>query len=171
MDYPPGSVPPPMSAPPPVPAAPMLQPRKSGVMKWVLIGCGAATVLGVLLCGTGIYLVYHFGSKAIQEVVAKAKPLIETNEKVKAELGEIKEIKPRLSEFSAEKVNGQAVVKCTLDVVGERGKGVVRVELTGEKDGNTSYVTLTFEGAQGPVPIGTWRGDREDHWTPVGEQD
>lgn len=151
MNLPPAQAP--MSMPPPPPA------KKSSALKWILIGCGAVAFLGILACGGCAALVYFAMKKAINEGVAKVRPIIAGNETVKKEIGELKNITPRW-EVRKETHNGKESILFTLDVAGDRGKGSVLVNMreTRRRD-DEIYVTLTFVSADGSkrTPIGTYR--------------
>jgi len=173
MNVPPAP-PPPMSPIPPMPMdAP--PPKKSGALKWILIGCGAFAFLGILACG-GCFLVGIMVVKGvINEGVAKVKPIIASNETVKSEIGELRSISPRW-EVKTDRHNGHEAVNFTLDVEGDKGKGTVLVKMFGhERKKNEVYVMMTFVNASGSkqTPIGTWRvyddGKGNAGFTPVTE--
>ena len=138
------------SAPPP--------PKKSGALKWILIGCGGAAFLGLLVCAGCFTLVYFAAKKMINEAVAKVKPIIAENETVKSEIGEVTNVTPRL-DFKSHRKNGRDTITCSLDVEGTKGKGVVLVKMyeTGNKD--EFIVHLNFRNLAGTktAEIGTWR--------------
>ncbi|HEY3225767.1 MAG TPA: hypothetical protein VGK61_02070 [Planctomycetota bacterium] len=171
MNVPPAP-PPPMSPIPPMPmAAP--PPKKSGALKWILIGCGAFAFLGILSCGGCLAIVY-FGARAVvNHAVAQVKPIIASNETVKSEIGELKTVTPRW-DLRAEKRNGKETIYVTLDVEGDRGKGTVQVKMFGRNTRKDEFfVTLTFVNEAGTkhTPIGTWRvyddGKGNAGFTPV----
>ena len=154
MNVPPAAPPPPAYVPPPPPA-----PAKSSPVKWILIGCGAFAFLGILACGGCLAIVY-FGAKAIiNDAVAKVRPIIASNDSVKSEVGEVRNVTPRW-DFRAEKHDGKDTVHFTLDVEGDKGKGTVQVKLYDRGSNKDEFfVTLTFVNEAGNkfTPIGTWR--------------
>jgi len=169
MNVPNAPQPMPMSAPPPPPPAP----PKSSAIKWILIGCGAFAILGVLACGGCMAIVYFAAKKMVNEAVAKVKPIIAQNETVRSEIGELKNVSPRF-DFRSERHNGRDTLYCTLDVEGDRGKGTVQVKMWGRDRRNDEvFVTLTFVNDAGTktTPIGTWRlyddGKGNAGFTPV----
>lgn len=154
MNYPPPASP--MSMPPPPPPPPA---KKSSALKWILIGCGGVAFIGILACGGCAALVYFGVKKAINEAVAKVKPIIAANETVKREIGELKNVQPRW-EMRKEIRNGRETLSFTLDVEGDRGKGTVIVNMSEtRRRSDEIYVTLTFVSADGSKrsPIGTYR--------------
>ncbi|HTF57258.1 MAG TPA: hypothetical protein VK661_08495 [Planctomycetota bacterium] len=175
MNLPPAAPPPPMSGYPPAPMAapPPPPPKKSSALKWILIGCGTFAFLGILSCG-GCFLVGYLVIKsAINQAVAKVKPIIASNETVKSEIGELRNVTPRF-DFRSEKRHGRETIYCTLDVEGDKGKGTVEVKLYDhDKRKNEAYVTLVFinEAGNKRTPIGTWRlyddGKGNAGFTPV----
>src|SRR5262245_4170935 len=120
MNYPPGSPPPPpMQPPPPMgpppgggPPAPGYYPpppppQKSSAMKWVLIGCGIVGALGLICCGAFGGLSYFMYAKVKEEMVSQFKPILNNNEAVKNELGEVQSLDTTISEWRSEKVDGK----------------------------------------------------------------
>src|SRR5688572_13588929 len=89
MNVPPAEIPA-MSTPPAAPP-----PKKSSALKWILIGCGGAAFLGLLVCAGCFTLVYFAAKKMMNEAVAKVKPIIAENETVKAEIGDVTNVTPR----------------------------------------------------------------------------
>jgi hypothetical protein len=149
-----------MAPPPPPPPAP-----KSSVLKWILIGCGAVTFLGILACGGCMAVVYFALKKAINEGVAKVRPIVAANETVKKEIGELRNITPRW-EMRKETRNGRESLTFTLDVEGDKGKGSVLVHMSEARRRNDEiYITLTFVSADGTkrTPIGTYRLHDDKH--------
>jgi hypothetical protein len=158
-----------MSPPPPAPPPP----QKSSAVKWILIGCGGVTFLGILSCGGCLAIVYFAGKAMINKAVAQVKPIIASNETVKSEIGELRTITPRF-DFRAEKRNGREALFITLDVEGDRGKGTVEVKMyERDRNKNEAFVTLTFVNEAGTkrTPIGTWKlyddGKGNAGFTPV----
>lgn len=136
------------AAPPP--------PQKSNTMKWVLIGCGLFAGLGALCCG-GFGLMAYFGVKAaINEGMAKVKPIVESNETVKAEIGEVKSMSPRWEAKKTKNDEGHEQVQFTIDVEGTKGKGVLTVDLLEVRD-DVVHATLVFKSSAGKAtPIGVY---------------
>ena len=168
MNVPPAA-PPPAAAPPPPPPAP----KKSNAVKWILIGCGGVVFLGILSCAGCFFVGYLLVKGVINEAVAQVKPIIASNETVKAEIGELRDIKPRF-DFRSERRHGRDNLFCTLDVVGDKGKGTVEVKLYDrDKHKNEAFVTLVFINDAGTkrTPLGTWRiyddGKGNAGFTPV----
>jgi hypothetical protein len=147
-----------MPPPPPPPPAP----AKSSALKWILIGCGAFAFLGVLACG-GCFVVGFLVLKGLaNEAVAQVKPIITSNETVKAEVGEVKSVNLIWSGFRAEKRNGRDTLFFTVDVEGDKGRGTVEIKLYDRTRGTAKdevYATLTFIDQTGNkrTRIGTWR--------------
>lgn len=155
MNAPPPEIPA-MSAPPPAPPPP-----KSNALKWILIGCGGALFLGLLVCAGCFTIGYFVVKAAINQGVEAVRPIIASNETVKSEIGEVRTIKPRW-QIDTRRVNGRETVQFTLDVEGDKGKGIVNVLMTErrkDKHKNEAYFTLTFTNAatSKETPIGTWR--------------
>lgn len=71
-------------------------------MKWILIGCGTIGVLGVVCCGGIGFLGYWRAKKFAEEAMAHVKPIIEANEQVQKEIGDIKDVSVRWKEFKSD---------------------------------------------------------------------
>jgi hypothetical protein len=73
-----------MSAPPP-------PPRKSGALKWVLIGCGVLGFIGLLVCGG--CLLWGVGlTKSMIEVQSEVESLVRNSAEVREEIGDVKSV-------------------------------------------------------------------------------
>ena len=151
------NVPPEIPAMSTPPAAP--PPPKSNALKWILIGCGGAAFLGLLVCAGCLTIGYFFVKGAINHVVAQVKPIIAENEAVKAEIGDVREVKPNWSGFKTQKRNGRDIIECSLDVEGTKGRGVVLVRMyeTGKKDEFIVHLTFRNQSGNKMSEIGTWR--------------
>lgn len=147
---------PPMAPPPAAYGAP--PPRKSNALKWILIGCGGVTLLGAVLCAGVVFVAYQAIQKIGREVAERARELIQKDERITAELGNIQSVEPRFTEMSAVKQDGQDVVHMKVDVTGDRGRGVVGLEIVQERGGKEALIsaTLTTEGGN-VIRLGTWR--------------
>ena len=158
MGYPPGP-----AAPPPAP------PKKSGWVKWVIIGCVGVGFLGVVCCGAAIFVPVYLFKKVVNEVVEKYTPYLKTNERLKAEIGEVKSVDPKW-DFKLEKEDGRSVANIAVNVEGERGRGVVKIKIDTDTDGNAILTAVFHSDAGKVVPLGRWRGVKgSDHLEPLDE--
>jgi len=83
MQPPPGQ---PMYYPPP-------PPKKSGVLKWVLIGCGGVTLLGLLACGGCFAVGYIAIDKMSEEPGRAGETYLRAQSDLESEIGKISEAK------------------------------------------------------------------------------
>lgn len=130
--------------PPPVAAPPA---KKSGCLKWGLIGCGSLLVLGVIFCV--VIVVVVFGAMKKSDVYKEALSRAQNSPAVQAALGTPIEAGMLVSgSINVDATGGHA----TLDfpISGPKGKAVVHVVATksGEK---WDYNAMTVKPENGPV--------------------
>ncbi len=141
---------------PPPPGQMTPAPKKSGWVKWVLIGCGGVTVL-VGACCVGMSLLAYWGvQKAFQEMARQFEPVLASNEVIQKELGEDVKLTPSFK-FEEEIQNGKKVVKWTWDAEGKKGKGKILFYVDQQAGGKSQTWDLTLEDASGKRKhIGKW---------------
>ncbi|MEA2165177.1 MAG: hypothetical protein QOK37_3304 [Thermoanaerobaculia bacterium] len=130
---------------PPPPAAPPA--KKSGCLKWGLIGCGTLTVLGVIFAV--VLVVVVFGAMKKSDVYKEALSRAQNSPAVQAALGTPIEAGMMVSgSINVDSTGGHA----TLDfpISGPKGKGVVHAVATrtGEK---WEYTALTVKPENGAL--------------------
>jgi hypothetical protein len=144
-------------------------PPKSNAMKWVLIGCGVFAGLGVLCCG-GFAVVTYFGIKAAAAQMANlVKPVVEGSETVKADIGPVKSIEPKL-QMSAEKRGGVDYARFTFDVIGEKGRGTVYIDVAEQRKGEGT-IQVTYRSSQGATTLLGIYHIKDDRLEPVPAND
>ena len=139
----------PAPAAPVAPVAPVApQQKKSGCMKWALIGCSAAIVLGVAF--VAVIVIVVFGAMKKSDVYREALRRAQNDPAVTAALGT--PIVDRLvvsGSVNLDSSGGHA----TLDfpISGPKGKATVHVVATKSGGGGWDYSELTVTPANGPV--------------------
>jgi hypothetical protein len=108
-----------MSAPPPAPAA-----RKSGVLKWVLIGCGGVAFIGLIVCGGCILWGVNMG-KSVIKVHEEVEALVKASPEVAADIGAVTSVDPQDDQSS----NNSKEISFRFTVHGENGTGVARARV------------------------------------------
>jgi hypothetical protein len=130
--------------PPPVAAPPA---KKSGCLKWGLIGCGSLIVLGGIF--VVVLVVVVFGAMKKSDVYKEALSRAQNSPAVQAALGTPIEAGMLVSgSFNVDATGGHA----TLDfpISGPKGKGVVHVVATKSGD-KWEYNTMTVKPENGPI--------------------
>lgn len=144
----------PGAQPPPPP------PKKSGWVKWVLIGCGTLGFIGLLCCGGAVLVPYMIFQKVKSEIGERAFAGVRDHPTIKEHLGEVKKIEPRFNGFHAEKRNGRDTFTFAADITGEKGNGVVEMSIDTRKEEGQEEVVFTgvlVKPDGSTVRLGTWR--------------
>ena len=131
MNLPPAQPPQPMMQPLPPPA-----PQKSSALKWILIGCGGLGFIGLLICGGCVLWGINL-AKSLLEVRDEVEKLVEANPDIRAELGDIKEVKQLEQHEGSE--SGDLLYR--YQVKGSKGEGTVQVRV------RFSFTKLTLKTA------------------------
>lgn len=131
-------------------------PKKSGPLRWILIGCGVVTLLGLLGMGgcAGIFYLIYKGSDPIAEIgadyVRKAAPIGEA-------VGTPVAAKRDWLGWNVQVVNDTGTAVFTYTVTGPKAAGKAEVWLN-KSGGNWSPEGARFQdakGSTGDIEIGT----------------
>ncbi len=94
-------------------------PKKSGAMKWVLIGCGIFAALGIICCVAGGGLTWW--------AVGKFKPYLEEGQKLLANnpvvLEKIGNVRQSQFNQALSELKDDGGGKIVMDLVGDKGRG------------------------------------------------
>jgi hypothetical protein len=134
----------------PAPTAPVAPPppKKSGCLKWALIGCGAALVLFVGFLVVMVFVV--FGAMKKSDVYREALRRVQNDPAVTAALGTPIEAGLYVSgNVNLDSKGGHATFD--FPISGPKGKAVVHVVATKSGGAGWDYSELTVTPANGPV--------------------
>lgn len=108
----------PMSAPPP-------PPRKSGALKWILIGCGVLGFIGLIVCGGCVLWGISMG-KSVLKIQEDVEALAKANPDVREAIGEIREFR-QFDDKERDDASNEVIFK--YKVKGTKGEGEVHARL------------------------------------------
>ena len=109
--------------------------KKGGLLKWILMGCGCISILGVLGVGGCGLLIYFAGKAMFEKPTQIAKAYVMAEPSVKAEFGEITKAEFNLMAGSNVHIaNGAGKARICLDVVSAKGSGSAVVWLSAVGD-------------------------------------
>lgn len=107
----------------------MAEQKKSGVLKWVLIGCGGLVGLGLLCTGGGLGLIY-FGLKSmVEEVEPFGAAYLKTQPEIGVELESVSMAKALILGAIVQKVNDSGQARVRFDLEGSKGAATATVWL------------------------------------------
>jgi hypothetical protein len=126
-----------MSTPPPPPV------KKSGALKWILIGCGGVAFIGLLVCG-GCILFGVSITKSVLKVQEDVEALVRNNPEVSEKIGDIK----RIDMLNNDQAGNRSDVVFQYHVEGTKGQGTVHARVA-FKMTSFELKSATFETSDG----------------------
>jgi len=135
---------PPFGNPPVGVYSPPPAPQKSGISKFVWIGCAGGCLLAVIAVAVGVFGLGYFGLGVFAEQVAND---LRSNPVVVEHLGTIQELEVDLMASSA--VADQNIF--VFDAKGAKGQGRIRAECVTIDGGTEDVVSGTLEMSTGEV--------------------
>lgn len=136
------------------------QPRKRGGTG-LLIGCGLASLLGLLVCCGGFAMLGYFGMGAVAQLIQAE---VENSPTVIEHFGQIESMTLSMSGTTAEAQNIQPGQGSPLafDVVGSIGSGQIIAVQSTDGQGISSAVLVTADGTRFPIELTGGLSDFED---------
>lgn len=128
------------------------QPPQQKSRTGLLIGCGIAGVLGLLVCCGGISMLGFFGMGAVAQLLQAE---IENSPTVIEHFGQIESMSMNLGATGNEAQNVQPGSGSPLvfDVQGSKGSGQVVIVQSSDGQGVSSAVLITDDGTRYPVEL------------------
>jgi len=112
--------------------------KKSGALKWILIGCVGLVAIGLLCTGGCAGLSYWFISSLVKEVEPVGAAHLKSRPRVTDELGALTKIEAAVLGSNVQKIN-------------DGGSAQIRYVIEGSKGKATACVWLTRSGGQWTV--------------------
>ncbi|GEM_PF-3081080 len=118
----------------PVPFSEPIPPKKSGPLKWILLGCGGLLVLG-LLCFGGCLVAGYLGvRKSVEEIAPVGEAYLRSQSEIEDELGKLSKVEVRpLAGTQVHVENQRGRARLLYSIEGPKGKADATVWL--ERDG------------------------------------
>lgn len=123
----------PAFAPPPAAYPP---PKKSGPLKWILIGCGSLTAVGILCFGGCFAMGYYAVQRAGKEIAPAGEAYLRSQSEIEDELGKLT------------KVEYKPLAGTNIHVEGSTGKARLGYTIEGPKGKGEATVWFEKEGGQ-----------------------
>lgn len=109
-------------------------PKKSSPVKWILMGCGCITLVGILIVGGLAYM----GYRMVAKMNDAASEYVKSQPEVEKEIGAVQKVELDIS-------GGTQVSQKN-----ESGAGLIVYKVTGARGSGTAKVWMTYDGQ--------WRG-------------